>query len=402
MRTELLAALAALLIAGPATAQRAPVAPLPPATPAAIPAALALMLQGTGGDRVVTGDHTVAEGESVADIVVVGGTLRVLGEVTGDALVVGGDLVVASTGRIAGDALVTGGAIQNEGGEIRGEMRTLSGDGELSREIRRTLAGVAAGTAGREAAAAGRDAARAARDAARVDRRITVREQRRAQRGWFDPIRRGFAGVISTLAMGLVLGGIGAALIFYGRPYLDNVSDTLRTSVGRSAVVGLATGFLIVPAFVVMVVALAVSIVGIPLLLVAVPLYPLAVAAAVALGLLAAAHAIGERTAEQSDSYSMRHRNAYTYLFTGLTMLLTPLMLAHLIVMTGFLSFIGTLLKVVTGVVIWATATAGLGAVVLSRGGTRRTFARPLATEPEDFDDALFEDEPAPRGGGHV
>jgi hypothetical protein len=377
----------------PAMTQMAPPAPpaaaraLPPL--AAAPPALALMLQATGADRVYTGDHTVAEGETAGDVVVVGGTLRVLGEVTGDAVVVGGDLVVGAGGQIRGDALVTGGTIRNEGGSILGEMRTLEGNGAISEEVRRAIAG---GTA---AATAGREAARAARDEARETRRITVRQER----SWFDPIRRGVAGVISTLALGLVLAGLGAALIFYGRSYLDTVSDTLRASVPRSMAVGLAAGFLLVPAFVVMVVALAVTIIGIPLLLVAVPLFPLAVAGALAMGLIAAAHAIGERTAEQRESFDLRYRNAYSYTFTGLAMLLAPLLAAHLLGMTGFLGFVSTLLKFITGAIIWATATAGFGAVLLSRGGTRRTFAQPgPPVEPELELDPLFDDEPTPPG----
>jgi hypothetical protein len=372
------ALLAALLVAAPLRAA----VPEPPAPPSlrALPALALLQDQ---ADRVLTGDHTVAAGESVADIVVVGGDLRVRGEITGDAVVVGGNLIMEEGGTVLGDALVTGGEILDRGGRIRGEMRMLSESGaEISDEIREAILE--------------RDAAREAAREARREARVRV--DRHAERSWFDPIKRGFAGLISTVALGLVLAGIGAALIFYGRPYLDTVSDTLRASTMRSMGVGLAAGFLVIPAFVILVVALAVSIVGIPLLLLAVPLYPLAIAAGVALGLLAAAHAIGERTAEQrSDAFDLRHRNAYAYLFTGLGMLLTPLLAASLIQMTGFLNFVGTLLQVVTWAVIWAAATAGFGAVILSRLGTRRTFASPL-DEPTLDRDPLFDDEPSSRG----
>lgn len=379
--------LTALLLAVPAASQTetAPALKAGQRT-AAIPPLIAAKLMQVAEDRVLTGDQTVAAGESVGDIVVVGGTLRVFGDVTGDAVVVGGDLMVGETGRVLGDALVTGGSILNEGGEIRGEMRTLEGNGEVSQEIRRAIVG------GATAAATGREAAQAARE--------ITREQRSEprQRSWFDPIRRGVAGLISTLALGLVLAAIGAALIFYGRSNLDTVSDTLRSSVSRSLAVGLAAGFLIVPAFVIVVVALAVTIIGIPLLIVAIPLYPLAIAAAITLGLLAAAHAIGERTAEQSDSFRLSGRNAYSYLLTGLSMLLAPLFIAHLIGMTGFLGFIGTLLKFVTWAVIWAAATAGFGAVILSRGGTRRTFVKPMTPEAAFDSDPFFDEEPTPRG----
>ncbi len=380
--------LLAVLLAAPAGASP----PQAPALPSLSPLPALAILQGVAADQVLTGDHVLEEGETVEDIVVVGGDLRVRGEVTGDAVVVGGNLILEPGGSVLGDAVVTGGEIVDNGGRIRGEMRMLGGaGGDVSDEIREAIMEEVPMEAGREASHSGEDAARAARETARVHMDF-------GERSWFDPIKRGFAGLISTLALGLVLAGIGAALIFYGRSYLDTVSDTLRGNTLRSFGVGLAACFLVVPAFVVLVVALAVSIIGIPLLLVAVPLYPLTIAAAVAFGLLAAAHAIGERTVEQrSDVFDLRRRNAYAYLFTGLGMLLTPLLAAHLIGMTGFLDFIGTLLQVVTWAVIWAAATSGFGAVILSRLGTRRTFAG-MTPDPDFERDPLFDDEPSTRG----
>ena len=87
------------------------------------------------------------------------------------------------------------------------------------------------------------------------------------------------------------------------------------------------------------------------------------------------AHALGERTTEEKRPLEVASRNAYSYLFTGLAMLLVPLLAADLLAMTGFLSWIGTLIKVVAYVAICAATTVGLGAVILSRAGTRRTFA---------------------------
>lgn len=333
------------------------------------------------GDRVITGDHILEAGQVVSDIAVVGGTLTVRGEVTGNAVVVGGDLVMAETGSVLGDATVTGGRIVQNGGSIRGEMRMLDGAGAVAGDVEsRATDGERRGTAIED----------------RIEARINERLDggRRGRSSWFDPIRRGFADLISILAFGLVLGALGAALIFYGRPYLEVVSDTLRTSTLRSAGVGLAAGFLLVPAFVVMVVALAVSIIGIPVLLIAIPLYPLAVAGGAAMGLLAAAHAIGERTAEQQGrSFERRWSNSYSYMFTGVAMLLSPLVIASLVEMTGFLDFIGALLQVVTWAVIWVVTMAGFGAVILSRAGTRRAFFTPQP-DPAIDDDLLFDDEP--------
>jgi hypothetical protein len=385
MRTErlrvgvaLATLLCPLLAVSGAGAQESPSSVAPAPTPAA---ATAQAAETPRSGRVVTGDFTVAAGESVDGLVVVGGDLRVQGEITGDAVVVGGDLILEASGLVLGDAVVTGGEILQQGGRVRGELRMMGADED---DIAESIEEVIVAPAAPEAPAA-----------------VRGPEPMRFEhhgRSWFHPIQRGFAGILSTLALGLVLAGAGALLIFYGQRYLDTASDTIRSSTLRSGGVGMAAFFLVVPAFVVLVVALAVSILGIPLLLVAVPLYPLAVAAAVAFGLLASAHALGERTAEQRrEAYDMRYRNSYAYLFTGLGMLLTPLLAADLISMTGFLGFLGILLKVVTWVVIWAAATIGFGAVILSRFGTQRSFIPTPAGEPTIEPDPLF-DEPSPRG----
>jgi hypothetical protein len=376
--------LAAALLVGPVpmlAAQETLSTPAPPAAPAA---------PQPGSRSVFTGDHTVAAGEKVEDVVVVGGDLRVLGTVAGDAVVVGGELILDDSGLIEGDATVTGGSIVENGGRVLGEMRMLDDAGS---DVQ-----VDAGDDGENVGEL------------RTDRREMVRVMREEGRdhshffGRGSALRavgEGFAGLISAIALGLVLAGIGALLIFYGRPYLDTVSDTIRASTLRSGAVGLAASFLVIPAFVVLVVALAVSIIGIPFLLVAVPLYPLAIAAAAGMGLLASAHAVGERTSEQRNTtFDFRYRNAYAYLFTGLGMLLAPLVAANLIEMTGFLGFIGVLLEIATWAVIWAATTVGLGAVILSRAGTRRTFiAQPQMDLGFDTDPGF---EPGPAAGPHV
>ena len=72
-------------------------------------------------------------------------------------------------------------------------------------------------------------------------------------------------------------------------------------------------------------------------------------------------------------------------------MMMSPLVAAHLIGMTGFLGFIAVLLKILTGMAIWACCTVGLGGVILSRGGRRRTFVPPAPEVPFDSDD-LFDE----------
>lgn len=345
----------------------------------------AAQMRAEDGDIVRIGDYTVNESDAVGDVVVTGGDLTVLGEVDGDALVIGGDLILDEAGVVTGDALAVGGEIvRNEDwtGRVGGEMRVVD---ELSALTGRLDLDEARSEQNRDEI----------RSEIRREIQQNVREHRPTRGGssWFSPIRDGFAGLISTLAFGLVLAGIGAVLIFYGRAYLDTVSDTARVSTVRAGAVGLAVGFLMFPAFIVLIVALAVSIIGIPLLLLAIPLYPVAIAAAVAFGLLGAAHALGERTAEQRTPIELSYRNSYSYLFIGLGMLLAPMFLAHLLGMTGFLGWLGTLIEVFAWVLISIAATVGLGAVILSRAGTRRTFARPAGDEPPG-PDPLLDEEP--------
>lgn len=337
----------------------------------------------TQTSRVITGNYTIDTGEVVDEIVVIGGDLRIRGEVSEDAVVIGGNLILEESAAVLGDAVVTGGRVINEGGRVRGELRTIEGLGlEVAEEIERAL-----GNGATSVSVTTRNSDSEVRSSAR-------QESRRSQRSWFDPIRRGVAGIMSTIALGLVLAGIGTAIIFFGRPYLETASDTVLGAGLRSGATGLAACFLAVPAFIVLIVTLAVSIIGIPFLLVAIPLYPLALFSAAVFGLLAAAHAIGERTAERSrEGIDFRHRNSYAYLATGLGMMLTPLIAADLIAMTGFLGFIGTLLKIVTWTVIWAASTIGFGAVILSRAGTRRTFVAPIPDVGIDTDD-FFMDQP--------
>ncbi|MDR0787670.1 MAG: hypothetical protein LBG44_07365 [Gemmatimonadota bacterium] len=316
----------------------------------------------------VTGNHTVEAGTTVDGIVVVGGDLRIGGEVKGDAAVFNGDLVLEKTGVVLGDALVTNGRIVNEGGRVRGEMLSISSS----------------------------EAAAGSVSAGMNTEGLTGREARSPREDRESGFQRHRVGILSTLAFGLVLMGIGASLVFYARPQLEAVSDTIRASTVKAAATGFAAVFLILPVFVVLIVTLAVSIVGIPLLLVAIPLYPLVIFGGLIFGLLASAHAIGERTAEQNRN--IRQRNSYSYLFLGTGVLIVPLIVSHLISMTGFLSVIGLLLRVVTIFAILVATAVGLGATILARGGLRASHARPAGNagsfdDPSFFIDPLLEDE---------
>jgi hypothetical protein len=213
-----------------------------------------------------------------------------------------------------------------------------------------------------------------------------------ADENWSGPFRhiwRGFTDIVATLVTYAILFGIGFAIVFFGgRKYLEAVGETARRATLRSWLVGLAASFLVVPVFVLGVVVLLISIVGIPALLAWIPLFPVAVMAAVVLGYLAVAHAAGEALAERRFSGSdwFARGNSYYFLLTGLGLLVALFLAADVSEMAGpWLGFVHGSLMFFAVVLTWAAATVGLGAVLLTRGGTRPLTVR-LSTDAETGD----------------
>ncbi|HEX8693234.1 MAG TPA: polymer-forming cytoskeletal protein [Longimicrobium sp.] len=354
-------ALLGALAAAPAAAQDTLAAP--EAAPAAVQPEPAQGRIGFGGLTVPKGQ--VVEGDVVAPF----GDVRVEGEVLGDVTVGKGNLTLAPGAVIHGDAVVTGGGkLFNEGGRVHGEMRVNSDEDDA-------------------AAPAG-------------DGRPVGGQNLGLRHGpwWLGSFGEGAQGLVSTLTFALILAGLGAALIFYALPQLERVSHVVRTDTLRAGGVGLAANFLSIPAFIVGMVALAVTIIGIPLLILYVPLFWVALMAACAYGVVAVAHALGERTAERSGSYAVGRRNAYTYTFTGIAILLAPLFVAHLLELTVFLGWLGDLLELLGNLLLWVAATVGFGAVFLTRAGTRPGWP----WKPRSAYDPLFDRDPfaGPEPGG--
>lgn len=80
-------------------------------------------------DMVLTGGNgVVEEGESVEDVVVYGGNLKVLGHVNGDVAVFGGSVHLGPNAVIEGDITTFGGSLtRDDGAVIEGEHLTVNG-----------------------------------------------------------------------------------------------------------------------------------------------------------------------------------------------------------------------------------------------------------------------------------
>ena len=335
-------------------------------------ATLGEALEGLGSDinLHLDEDVVVAEGETITgNLLVVQGDVRVAGIVSGDVVVVDGTLKLLEGGLIQGDARLVDATFDDEGGVLQGELRDVE---RQERNVEREL-----------------------RDQLREELRSEIRREIRSSArdgnaGFFNPFSRVFRGIgaiIENLVAILILGMVGMGVVAFAPLNLDVVAETARRSPGRSAMVGLAGTFLLVPVWVLGAVALAVSIVGIPVMIAWLPLFPLAAVAAAGLGYLAMARNVGEWLADTDYRYTdwIRKSNPVTTIFGGLAGLMIFFVAANVL---GILPFFGFFKGLLTFVGVMASLVAlqvGFGAVLLTRAGRRPEYY------PKDFDEAWAE-----------
>jgi hypothetical protein len=283
------------------------------------------------------GGHTVAADESVdGSVVVFKGNAEIHGRVAGSVVALYGDVSYHRGAVIEGNAVSVGGNVHDLGGTVRGDIKTVS---EAELEL--------------------------------ADFEVRVDDDAPAARFVLDRL---FRDVQNVIAVFIALAMIGFGSVFFGRRHLEVVADTASHSFGRSLVVGLLGQLLLLPTLAMLVVGLVFTIVGILVLPFAVAAYVLGAILAVIVGYLAVAHAVGERFARRRMAHGafVRAPNAYGYLFTGLVGLLGLWAASALF---GWAGPVVILLRVAAVIVTWMAGTVGFGAVLLSRGGLRETFA---------------------------
>ena len=334
-------------------------------------------VRGLGTDVQVHVDEDVVIGEEEmvgGALMVLRGDLRVDGRVLGDVILVDGTLELGEEGRIMGearlaDARLVGDEDAVEGGvvdlvdeardletEIRSRVRTEI-QSELRNELRREL---------------------------RDELRSELRDVGRSGSGFsalFSPFRsvfRGIGGLLENLVGVFILALVGAGVVAFAGPNLENVAEAARQAPGRAAVVGLAGTFLLLPVWILGAIALCVSIVGIPALIAWVPLFPIAAIAAAVLGYLAVARNAGEWLADSGYPWTdwIRKTNPIHTIVGGLFGLMLAFMAANVIGIAPFLGFISGLLVFVGVVVTFLAIEIGFGAVLLTRAGRRREYWR--------------------------
>jgi len=292
---------------------------------------------------VQLGDVAVAAGQRVdGNVVVYKGSASIFGEVTGSVVALFGDVTYHRGSLIGHNAVSLGGQVINDGGVVRGDIKTISRDDLASSD-----AGLEADTELKTAAHA--------RPAPTMLQRVS-------------------SDVMNVLAVFVALAMLGLGTVFFGRRYIEVVADTASHAFGRSFVVGLLGQLLLLPTFAMLIVGLVFTLVGILLLPFAAVAFVLAACVAFIGGYLAVAHAIGETVTRRRMAHGVfvRAPNAYGYLFAGLIGLLGLWAAAAL---TGWMGPIVIVFRIAAVIVTWLATTVGFGAVLLSRAGLRETFA---------------------------
>ena len=307
-------------------------------------------------------------------------------------MVVDGALEVLESGVIEGEARIADARVLRNVGTIRGGLvDVLEEEREVEEELRDRL----------------REEIRAE---IRRDLRNEIRQVTRMEHddGFsimtpFHAVVRGVGGVLEKVVMIFILGLVGAGFLAFAGENMETIAETARRSPGRSAMVGLAGSFLLVPVWILGLIALLVSIVGIPVAIAWAPLFPVAAGLAALLGYLAVAQNTGEWLADSGFPWTgwIRKTNPIFTLVGGLVGLALAFMVGHVVSILPFLGFIGNILFA-GGVIITIVAIQiGFGAVLLTRGGRRKEYY--AAYDPDAAWEAAMDvdvDEDAGAGAG--
>jgi hypothetical protein len=272
-----------------------------------------------GGSVMVEADESVR-----GDVVAIGGGATINGEVNGDVVVVGGSARFGPQAFVRGDVTaVGGGVVRDPKAVIRGGVNEI-GFGE-----------------------------------------IPWREgwmRRNWDWDWMDgfyPVAR----LTGTLVRIMLLALLTALVLFVARTPVEQIADRVAADPVKSWVVGFLAEMLFFPILIMTVVVLAISIIGIPLLL----LVPVAIVAALVvmlLGFTAVAYHIGRLLQDKVDVLRSR---PYLATFAGILLIVSPVLLARLVGLTGELWFLVWPIAAVGFLFEYIAWTAGLGAAALAR-----------------------------------
>ncbi len=338
MRISIVAAAAGAILVAAGSASAWAQQPLSPAQRDSVQrwtAELAPELAGTPVplEGAVVGSRSVPAGTSVpGNVTVLHGDVLVAGRVDGGVAAIDGNVVLHRGAIVTGNAIAVGGTVVDSGATVGGEIRSLRGP----------RAGIAA----------------------------LVRPPSRAVPGTLHAL--GLA-----LAWFAVLGVIGLIVLLITPANLESVAEVIAQHFGRAFLIGLAGEVLALPMLALVIGALAITIIGLVVIPFAGIAFMLGTAGAISLGFLGMAYANGSALGSARTGGSPFARRSRT-LLAGLSIYVGLWLLAAVFTWAGLL---GVLLRAAAAIVTWVAVTVGLGATILSRGGTRKE-SLPTAAEP--------------------
>ncbi len=289
----------------------------------------------TSSDSLTLGGRVIDTGETVqGPVVVAGGNLVVRGTIQGSAIAIAGDVIVDSSGRVTGDAIAAFGSVNNRGA-VGGVERALTGT--LGASVRSLLRGA---------------------DVKPTQPRSPV-----------------------SLALGwlTVMLVVGLGVLVFASPYLEGVVDVLEQSFWRSLSVGLLGELGVLPVMLLLIVALAITVIGVLLIPFAVVALVLAVAGLATLGFVAVARLTGGAIGGRANAQLSSRGSSLRGVVVGLSIYMGLWLLAAAL---NDVPVAGMVLRLLALAATFVAATAGFGAAILSRGGTRRDAAVVMAPAP--------------------
>jgi hypothetical protein len=196
------------------------------------------------------------------------------------------------------------------------------------------------------------------------------------------PLQHGPHGFSLATGWLVLLAAIGIAVVFLAKRNLERVADAIEMSFSRAIAWGLVAQLALFPILLLVVVALVLTILGILVIPFAIVAYFTAAAGAIALGFLAMAFVVGDALGRRLG-HTLFARSPTALLFVGLL----PFYLVWLVpVVLPPVPLLGAVVRLFATAITWVAATVGLGAALLTRGGTRDAAIPPpeIPTPDED------------------
>jgi hypothetical protein len=274
----------------------------------------------------IGGSVTIDADESVrGDVVVVGGGATINGEVDGEVVVVGGSASFGPQADVRGDVTVVGGGMSRDPNAVfRGSVQEVGFGG------------------------------------------FPWRGDWSERAGWnwmsgIYPVAR-LTGTLVRIGLLMLLTTI---VLFVAREPVEEIASRVAADPVKSWFVGFLVEMLFIPVMIMLALVLIITVIGIPLL-VLLPVAAVAGLVAMLVGFTAVAYQVGRLLQDKVDAL---RSSPYAATFAGILLIVSPVLLARIVGLTGDLWFMVWPIAAVGFLLEYTVWTAGLGAAALSRWG---------------------------------